>query len=400
MSLSTGIRLLDFAPLLPITIAVTYVASVVFGWEQTLARRIQAHDKKDTKALLPKDVADTKPQESQSWTSHMISAAVPIAHYYITTSKLWSMEKSERISVNVCLCQIAIVMVEFAIHYIRYRDSKRGRLLALGAAWGAMTLRTLSLVSDTQWTNITTSMCIAILGVFSILPEPPAPSQTFAEFKGRDMDKFEKADPPDAKVKISRSSSVAYHICSVSLLLVYLLHDYPSLSDQVFYIFPWSSSISHWLLVFALMLLRMGVDNWQATSHNQQTWMQHLQDFVIHAYQGTPDFMRGGVLMPISVCGCWFGLFFLANYMTSCLGFRRLILDEPRTRPKFMDGGVFGAVLYQMLVGLQMFLRRGKIGPGVHVFHLLMVFGVAFAQTVTAVVTIAAGLFVWRFWFH
>ncbi|KEQ63673.1 uncharacterized protein M437DRAFT_46791 [Aureobasidium melanogenum CBS 110374] len=399
MSLSTGIRLLDFAPLLPITIAVTYVASVVFGWEQTLARRIQAHVKKDT-ALLPKDIADTKPQESQSWTSHIISAAVPMAHHYVTTTKLYSMERSERISVNVCLCQIAIVMVEFTIHYIRYRDSRRGRLLALGAAWGAMTLRTLSLVSDTKWTNLTTSVCIATLGVVSILPEPPAPYQVSSRTPSQDVDKSEKADPLDTKIKISRSSSVAYHICSISLLLVYLLHDYPSLSAQVFYIFPWSSSISHWLLVFALMLLRMGVDNWQATSRNQQIWVQHFQDFVIHAYQGTPDFMRGGVLMPISVCGFWFGLFFLANYMTSCLGFRRLILDEPRTRPKFMDGGVFGAVLYQMLVGLQMFLRRGKIGPGVHVFHLLMVFGVAFAQTVTAVVTIAAGLFVWRFLFH
>ncbi|KAH0359223.1 hypothetical protein KCU65_g10070, partial [Aureobasidium melanogenum] len=345
-------RLLDLAPLLPISIALTYVAFVAFGWEQTLARRIQAHNKKDKKLLLPVDVADTKAQESQSWTSHILSAAVPMAHHYVTTTKLWSMEKSEKISVNVCLCQIAIVMAEFGIHYFRYHDSKLDGLLALGAAWGAMTLRTLSLVSDTKWTNLTTSACIAMLGIVSILPESPAPNRGSSRSSSRGMGKSEKADALDTKVKRSRSSGVAYHIFSVSLLLVYLLHDYPSLSDQLFYVFPWSSSISHYLLVFALLFSREGVSNWQATSQNQQTWMQHFQDFLIHAYEGVPDFVRGGVLVPISIMGFWFGLFFLANFMTSCLGFRRLILDEPRTRPKFMDGGVFGAMLYQISAAL------------------------------------------------
>ncbi|KAG9857281.1 hypothetical protein KCU98_g1106, partial [Aureobasidium melanogenum] len=103
MSLFTDIRLLDVAPLLPVSIALIYVAFVVFGWEQTLARRItgaKAHVNKNTKVLLPVDVADTKPRESQTWTSHIISAAIPMAHYSITSPKLWAMDRSERISIN------------------------------------------------------------------------------------------------------------------------------------------------------------------------------------------------------------------------------------------------------------------------------------------------------------
>lgn len=407
MSLFTDIRLLDIAPLLPISIALAYVAFVAFKWEQLLARRItdaKAYMKKDTKVLLPVDVADTKPQESQSqtWTSHMISAAVPMAHYSITTPKLWGMDRSERNSVYVCLGQIAIVVAEFVIHYIRHRDCKRGKLLALGAAWGAIALRALSLLSYTKWTDLTTSACIAILGIVSILQDLPASSQASSRISSPDMDKYGKANSRDAKVTTSRSSYVAFHLLSVSLLLVYLLHDYQSLSDQLLYRFTWLGSMSHFLLAYALLLLRDGVSNWQATYRKHQPFTRHFHIFCSHAYQGIPEFLRCGILVPLSVMGPWLILFFLTNYMTSCLGFSRLILDQPRTRPQFLDGGVSGGILYQMLVLVQFFLRRDKIryDSSHKTFNFSMAFGAAFGQAVTTVVVVAAGLCVWRFLNH
>lgn len=174
MSPFTDIRLLDVAPLLPVSVALTYVAFIVFDWERALGRRFtgtKAHTDKDPKTLLPVEVAHSKPQKSSTWVSHIISAAVPMAHYSITSPKLWSMDRSERISLNVCLGQIAILMVEFVTHYVRYHDWKTSRLLTLGSAWGLMALRSLSLLPGTKFTSITTSACIAILGVVSILPE-------------------------------------------------------------------------------------------------------------------------------------------------------------------------------------------------------------------------------------
>lgn len=405
MSPFTGIRLLDVALLLPVSIALTYVTFVVFGWEQTLTRRItgaRVRVNKDTNALLPVDVADTKRRKTQTWTSHIVSAAIPMAHYSITSPKLWAIGRSERISVNVCLGQIAIAMAEFVIHYFRFHDCKRVRLAALGAAWGAMALRALSLVSDIKWTDLTTSACIAILGVVSILPESPASIQASYRFSSSDMDKSGKADSRDAKVTTSRSSFIAYHLFSVSLLLVFLLHDYPSLSDKLLYRFTWLGSMSHFLLAYILLLVRDGVSNWQATYQKHQSFTRHLQAFLSYAYQGIPESLRGGFLIPLSAMGPLFGLFFLTNYMTSCLGFSRLILDQPRTKPQFLDGGVLGGFLYQMLVLVHFFLRRDKIryDSSHKTFNFLMAVGAAFGQAVTAVVVAAAGLCIWRFLNH
>ena len=148
---------------------------------------------------------------------------------------------------------------------------------------------------------------------------------------------------------------------SISLLLVYLLHDYPLLSDQVLYRFSWLGSMSHFLITLGLLLLQAGMSEWRATSQHGRPIMRHVQVFFLQIFRGIPASLRDGVLILIFVMGPWWGFFFLANYMTSCLGFRRLLLDRPRTRPQFKDGGIFGGFLYQMLVAGQLYVRRNRI---------------------------------------
>lgn len=405
MFLSTDMHWLDVAPLLPISTALAYVGFVVFGWEWVLLRQIsgnKAHGKKDAKVLLPRDVADTKPQEGTSWISYFISNAIPMAHMSITSPKLWALEKTERASLNVCLVQMALVMAEFLIHYIKYHDWRRGRLMALGLAWCMMAMRCLSLVPDNKLMDITNSVCIAITSIFSILPEPAAATQCSSKSLEPDEEKSKEADTWTAEVARSRAVNVAYHMFSISMLLVYLLHEYPSLSSQTLYRFTWLGSMSHYLITLGLLLLQDGMVNWQATGHQGQTTMQHIRGFLSKLYRGTPEFVRdgvrGGVVALIFIVGPWYGLFFLTNYMTSCLGFRRLLLDRPRTSPQFKDGGIFGGFLYQMLVAGQLYVRWKRIShDGPHkTLNLFMVFVAAFGQAVTAVVVLATVFYVCR----
>jgi hypothetical protein len=395
MSSSPHVQFLNIAPLLPVSVALTYVIAVVFSWEQALTRRISGrkkYDNKDMKVSLPLDTTETKPQKDSTWTSQIISAVVPILHNSSTTIRLWDLDRSETISINACLVQIAIILVEFVIDHVRYHEWRRGDLFALGASWSGMALRSQCLMLRSGLTGITSSICIAVLGFLSILSEQPTEDHDLSRAK---EDKPIKANPLAAKHTTSRSFTVHLHIFSVSLLWVYLIHDYPTVSSRLLYRFSWMGSFPHWLIAFGLLLLRDGVDNWQATSRQEQTLVQHLKMFVSQAHTGTPEFIRCCVLIPLSVAGPWLLLFFVTNYLTSCLGFGTLILEQPRTMPRFTDGGVLGGIIYQMVVLLQFFLRRNQLRkhePG-QTFRLMLAFGAAFGQTITGLVTIAIGLY-------
>jgi hypothetical protein len=398
MSSSTHVQFLNIAPLLPVSVALTYIIAVVFRWEQALTRRLSGrkkHDNKDMKVSLPFDTTDTKPQEDSTWTSQIISAVVPILHNSSTSIRLWDLDRSGPISLMTCLVQIAIIVVEFGIDHARYHEWRRCDLFALGASWSGMALRSQVLMLRSGVTGITSSICIAVLGILSILSEQPKVDQGLSRTSTPKADKPTQTNFPAAKRTTSRSFTVHLHIFSVSLLLVYLIHDYPAVSSRLLYRFSWMDSFPHWLLAFGLLLLRDGVDNWQATSRQGQTVVQHLGVFASQAYTGTPEFIRCCVFVPLSVAGPWILLFFVSNYLTSCLGFRTLILEQPRTTPKFTDGGVFGGIVYQMVVLLQFFLRRNQMRKheSGRTLRLMLAFVAAFGQTITGLVTIAIGLY-------
>jgi hypothetical protein len=398
MSSSPRVQFLDIAPLLPASVALTYVIAVVFRWEQALTRRLSGrkkHDNKDMKGSLPFDTTDTKPQQDSTWTSQIISAIVPILHNSSTSIRLWDLDRSETISINTCLVQIAIIIVEYGIDYVRYHESRRRDLFTLGASWSGMALRSQFPMLRSGLTGIASSICTAVLGTISILSEQPKVDQGLSRASTYRADKSVQLDSSAAKNTTTRSFTTHLHIFSVSLLLVYLIHDYPTVSSGLLYRFPWMGSFPHWLIAFGMLLLRDGVDSWQATSRQGQTIVQHFGVFVSRAHTGTPEFIRCCVFVPLSVAGPWLFLFFMSNYLTSCLGFRTLILEQPRTMPRFTDGGVAGGIIYQMVVLLQFFLRRNQMRkhePG-QTLRLMMAFVAAFGQTITGLVTIAIGLY-------
>jgi len=398
MSLDLRAQLLYIAPLLPAGVALAYIISVVFKWEQILARRKygdKPHKSKDMKVSLPLDKTDIKLQEDSTWTSQIVNAAIPITYHSFTAVKLWNMERSETISINICLIQIGITMAEFAIDYFRYHEWHRSDLFALGASWSGMALRSLFPMLRSGLTGTTSSICIVMFGVFSVLPERPAANQNIT---GASISRAEKSGEVDSSATENttpRSSNVHLHIISVSLLLVYLVRDYPTVAAKTLYRFSWMGPSPHLLIILGLMLLRDGVDNWRTTSRPDHSLAQHLEAFVSQAYTGTKGFDRSCVLIPLSLLGVWVSLFFVSNYLTSCLGFRRLILGRPRTMPRFLDGGVFGGFVYQMVVSLQLFLRRNQFKghkPG-QTFRLVMAFVTAFGQTVTGLVALAMSLY-------
>ena len=396
MSSSHSTLFLYIAPVLPASVALTYTISVVFKWEQALERRIsgrKTNGNKDMKVSLPLDETDTKLLQDSTWTSHIISAAVPIAHHSFTTVKLWNMDKFETISTEVCLVQIGIVMTEFAIDYCRHHVWQRGDLFALGASWIGITLRPQLLILRSGVTGITSAICIAVLSIFSILPEQPETDQNSTEAHSQ-VDKPNKEGSLAAKSTPPRYSNVHLHIFSVSLLLVYLIHDYPTISSRLLYRFLWMGSSSHLLIAFGLLFLHVGINNWRTTSRYNQTFVQHLKAFVSQVSTTTPESV-GCVLIGLSVLGLWISLFFVSSYLTSCIGFRTLILGRPRTLPRFLDGGLCGGFVYQQVVLVQFFLRRDQFRgqkPG-QTFRLVLAFGAAFGQTITGLVVLAIGLY-------
>lgn len=398
MSLDLRAQLLYIAPLLPAGVALAYVISVAFKWEQLLACRKYGdnlHKNKDMKVSLPLDKTDIKLQEDSTWTSQIVNAAVPIAYHSFTSVKLWSLERSETNSINICVIQVAITMAEFAIDYFRYHEWHRGDLFALGASWSGMALRSLFPMLRSGLTGIAFSICIAILGIFSVLPERPAANQNISGASISQAEKSDEVDSSDTENKTPRTSNVHLHVFSVSLLLVYLVRDYQTVSSKILYRFSWLGSSPHLLITLGLLLLRDGVDNWRTTSRPDQTLAQHVEAFVSQVYTGTQEVDRSCVLIPLSLLGAWISLFFASNYLTSCLGFRRLILGRPRTMPGFLDGGVFGGFAYHMVVSLQLFLRRGQFKgrkPG-QTFRLVIAFVTAFGQTITGLVTLAISLY-------
>jgi hypothetical protein len=397
MSPSLSFQFIHFAPLLPASVALLYIISIVFKWERALARRMYAYRTcsiKDMGIPLPSDTNDIKPQEDSTFTSHLISAAIPTAHHCSTSLRFYNLARTETVLTSTCVVHIIIIVAEFVIDYVHYSDRWRGDLFALGASWCGMAVRSQVPTLRSGFTGIASSICIAVLAVISILPEQPIKDQDLSRASAPKTDKLNEAHPFSARNTRPQTTTVPYHIFGVSLLLAYLVHDYPTVSSTLLYRFAWMGSSPHWFVAFGLFLLREGVDNWQRTYRQEQTLAQHLAVFVSQAYAGTPDFVRC-VLMVLSVISPWFLLFFVSSFLTSCLGFRALILSQPRTMPKFLDGGILGGFIYQMVVSVQLLLRRDRLGKHKPdgTFHLVMAFVAAFGQTITGLVTVAVGLY-------
>jgi hypothetical protein len=387
MSSSSHIRYLDVAPLLPASVALIYIAFVAFRWEQALARRIygaRTHDYNDTKSVLPTDAASFKPQESSTWFPQMISSAL--------ATKLWALHESERITLNICLVQIVLIMAESAITYLCYPDWKRGRLMSLGAAWTGMALRSQSLEAGSSLADTVSALCITVCGVASVLPEQSTIDQGSSLELVSEPDKSGKADHPVTTSAGLWVSLATLHIFSVAQLLVYLLHDYPTLSSWLLYGYPSLGPSVHFLIAFGLLLIRHGSEYWQATEQQQQTLLQHLKVWVFGIFTGTPGFVRCAFL-PLSLLALWLFGFFLASYMTSCLGFSKLVLGQTRSTPQFSDGGVFGGFVYWMILGRQVFLRWDKFDMPGRTFYLVMAFVTAFGQTITGLTVLAFGVY-------
>lgn len=381
------IEYLDIAPLLPASVALTYIASIVFGWEQFLDHRIPRESTQPGKdsSLLPVNEAQVRPAGKRTYASHITSAALPILHFHFTASELWRLDRSKGVSPGLCLIQLALVVAEYALDGFRHRVWRRQDLMLLGVAWTGIGMYITYPKSEVS--GIALPFISGVAGVASVLlPDPLA-----------------KSNPPAASISVSkksqragssgpdslepRSSLVHHHIFSVSLLLIHLVHDYPVVSSRLFGHATWS----HFYIPIGLLLLRLGAENWYATRQHGQTLLQHVRAFASHIYALAPEFMRCGIFIPLLAIGPMIILFFVANYLTSCLGFRKLVFGLPRTTPAFLDGGVFGGFIYQVLAVAHLLWRHEKIrheGPG-KMSYLYLALVTAFGQTITALVAVA-----------
>ena len=130
-------------PLLPASVALTYIAFVRFDWEQSInrrfMRRVRHSDQKVSKpqSLLPVDKLPSRSVEPKHRTfrSHILNAVLPILHTNLTVGRLWGVDRSKRVSINLCAIQLALILAEYALDGRRHRNWKRMDLLLLGVAW-------------------------------------------------------------------------------------------------------------------------------------------------------------------------------------------------------------------------------------------------------------------------
>jgi len=389
-SLST-VRYLDVAPLLPASVALTYIAFVHFDWEKSInrrfMRRMRNSDQKESKpqSLLPVDKSSSRSLEvkQKPFRSHILNAALPILHTNLTVGRLWGVDRSKRVSIDLCAIQLALILAEYALDGLRHRNWKRMDLLLLGIAWCDMTIYTTS-TKYPAW-NMIFSLIIAVVGIASILSLNSTITSTTAS------DRLAKEGLLDHGFPEPGPSMRHFHIFSVSLLLVHLLHDYPVLSSWLLDYAPWMGPFSSFWIPFGLLYLRNGVQGWYKTHQNDQTFVQHVQAFTSQAYTSAPEMVLSGIMIPLLTLGTWLLFFFAASYLTSCLGFRYLFLGCPRTAPQFLDAGTSGGCLYAIFTAVHLLRRAEQIKAdspdGTYHFGLALI--VAFGQSVTAVTVVA-----------
>jgi hypothetical protein len=389
-SLST-IEYLEVAPLLPASVALTYIAFVRFDWEKSInrrfMRRMRNSDQKEFKpqSLLPIDKSPSRSLEvkQKPFRSHILNAVLPILHTNLTVGRLWGVDRSKRVSINFCAIQLALIVAEYALDGLRHRNWKRMDLLLLGVSWLDMGIQTTS-TKYPVW-DMFFSLIIAVIGIASVLlPDTEITSTATSK-------QLAKEGLLDHSFPEPGPSMRQFHIFSVSLLLVHLLHDYPVLSSWLLDYAPWMGSFSPFWIPFGLIYLHTGVQEWYKTHQNDQTFLQHVQAFISQVYTLAPQELLCGIILPLLTLGTWLLLFFAASYLTSCLGFRYLFLGCPRTTPQFLDGGRSGGYLYAVLTVVHL-LRRGeriKADRPDGAYHFGIALIVAFGQSVTAVTVVA-----------
>lgn len=388
-SLST-IEFLDVAPLLPASVALTYIAFVRFDWGDSVNRRfmrMRNSDQKELKSqsLLPVDKSHPQPSKArqQTFKSHILNAALPILHTNLTVGRLWGLDRSKRVSINLCAIQLALIVAEYALDGLRHRNWKRMDLLLLGIAWCDMTIYTTS-AKYSAW-NMVFSLIIAVVGIDSVLlPDSKITSTATSN-------QLAKEGLLDHSFPEPGPSMRHFHIFSVSLLLVHLLHDYPVLSSWLLDYAPWMGPFSPFWIPFGLIYLHTGVQEWYKTHQNDQTFLQHVQAFISQVYTLAPQELLCGIILPLLTLGTWLLLFFAASYLTSCLGFRYLFLGCPRTAPQFLDAGTSGGCVYMIFTVVHLLRRAEQIKAdrpdGTYHFSLALI--VAFGQSITAATFVA-----------
>jgi len=388
-----SVSYLDIAPFMPASVALLYIAFVTFEWEKSFNRRIlgwtpRMGQHQDSLLLMEKSRTQYKQERKQTIASHVINAALPILHIHFTVGELARLDRSKMVSNQFCAIQLALIVAEYVLNGLRHRTWKRMDLLLLGIAWQDMAIYTTS-KGFPAWLLVF-SIIIAAVGVASIsLPGPAVTSSPpLSGLSKSDLLRHGSSEPGP--------SMRHFHIFSVSLLLVHLLYDYPVLSSWLLRCSPWMGSYSYLWIPIVLFLLHGGVQHWYQTQQQHQPFLQHVRTFVSRLYTSAPKMLRRDVMWPLIAVGFHLLLFFATSYLTSCLGFRNLLLGLPRSTPRLWDGGIFGGFVYWILAAARLIwqgekTKADKPGGG---YYFALSLAIAFAQTVTALTTIAGVMYI------
>ncbi|KEQ76414.1 hypothetical protein M436DRAFT_60248 [Aureobasidium namibiae CBS 147.97] len=376
----------------------------VYGREKSLNRRIlgwtpRMGQHQDSLLLMEKSRAQSREGTKQTIASHVINAALPILHIHFTVGELARLDRSKMVSNQFCAIQLALIVAEYVLNGLRHRTWKRMDLLLLGIAWQDMAIYTTSKGSPV-W-SLVFSIIIAAVGVAPIsLPGPAVTSSPpLSGLSKPDLLRHGSSEPGPSMRHFGSSepgpSMRHFHIFSVSLLLAHLLYDYPVLSSWLLRCSPWMGSYSYLWILIVLFLLHGGVQHWYQTQQQDQPFLQHVRTFVSRLHTSAPKMLRCDVMWPLVAVVFHLLLFFATNYLTSCLGFRNLLLRLPRSTPRLWDGGIFGGFVYWILAATHLIWQGEKTKadkPGGRYYFALSL-AIAFAQTITALTTIAGVMY-------
>ena len=389
-----SIKFLDIAPTLPASIALVYVLSFTNAWDLVLPRRVfQTVNATTVDGQIQPSDEEANRQNSGSLKNRVGTLDIPsyllyMGHWHLTTGKLFSDKQCS--SNDVCLGQIGLVAAELGVYYHCTGHWLQRQLILLAAAWACMIVRSPWPTRHTVF-DAMLSLIITATAIRAILPQ-----------------RRPRADPDPVDLAITKSSStplasesgkksrhllVHFHIFSAALLLVFLL-DGHSILEKL----PASPVFQNVCVSVVLLGLRQQVENWRASSQRGQNLYQHVRAYLCRSYTSIPQFVREGFLRPLVGLAPLFIFGALTSFLTSCFGFRYLILGLPCTGPSFRDGGILGAFIYMIVACANLVLRRREIGEDQSLrtrrFNIAVL--AAFGQTVTGFAGVAGVLYAIR----
>lgn len=355
------------AAILPITVALTYMACMCFYWDRTLIghffRRDSISASKEAQSFQRHDEENTvnPGRQAPSRFNRYFSIASRIWNGAYTVPLLLSIGSKPDVHL-VKTCLIQIVVTTTSTYCLGQRITWDSLSLAFG--WVLFLLRHMT-TSTSAFLYAGVTLLLVFWSALVILPK-----------------------------LISEKSPTGFEDFSgFSLLQALIVAPYVDKVPEVAQIKLGGQSVWPLALPLFLLSLQHALTLWKTARTYGCSYMDRLRAFAKGLCSSAPEFLYHVFLRPMLFIGILAIFFFLSNYLTSCLPLRRFVFGLPSSPPSF-KGGLLGGILYLHLAVFGMVLEP-KEQRGIGFWREIIICGEAVVRS-EVILVVMTGLLLCR----